>query len=217
MGNIQATPGTQLAIVKCPSDFEDAGNSMCRYKCPSGYKFIQEGGGQPNRCVYATNNSYSVNLQQVPIKASPDAFNQERNRFYDDQVKTEEQRRVDIDAKENVRQASRLQNMRVKEHDSIRAQYAGYRSVVDAKNEIKKTKDSLRPMRPPTQPYSDIEKERRDILKIVSEKLVIAQVALFTILICAAEYMLLPSEYSHKLAFLTLCVGLSVGIFLSRK
>ena len=102
-------------------------------------------------------------------------------------------------------------------HETIQSQYAGFSSIRDAAKIIKDTGDSLKPMRSPTQPYSDIEKERRAILALTSEKLLLIQVALVTILICAAEYLVLPSEYSHKLAFITLCVGLAVGIFLTRK
>jgi hypothetical protein len=100
----------------------------------------------------------------------------------------------------------------VAQHEAIQTEFAAY---TGAKQEIKKTIDALKPLRPPTAPASDLAIERQSILAIVSKNLRVVQIALLTVLICLLEYVVLPAPFVHGLAFLTMCVGIGVGIYLS--
>ena len=217
MGNLQIRPGTQVSIARCPGDFETSTSNTCRYQCPSGYKYGQGISGELDRCIHETNNQYSATLQKIPVTSSSTAFDDERKRFNDEIRGLQQKIDADSQAQKNLKQQTDVYASSSLKRDALQSQYAGFSSVRDAAVTIKETSDSLKPMRSPTQPYSDIEKERRAILQITSQKLLIIQVALVTILLCAAEYVILPADYAHKLAFLTLSVGLAVGIFLTRK
>ena len=96
----------------------------------------------------------------------------------------------------------------VSEHSKIQGQYAAFA--------VKSTADSLKPLRPPTQPSSDIEAVRKSILKAAAKNLHLIQVALTTILISLLVYVLIPAPYAHGIAFLTLCVGTAIGIYLTK-
>lgn len=80
---------------------------------------------------------------------------------------------------------------------------------------LKDVSDSLTPFRPPTAPESDIEKEKREIVKggggpnFLFIQVVVAMVALS--LLC---YVFLPVSYAQLLSFLMLSVAVAVGIFL---
>jgi hypothetical protein len=100
----------------------------------------------------------------------------------------------------------------VAQHNAIQSEFASYNGV---KQEIKQTIDDLRPMRPPTAPASDLAIERQSILAIVAKNLHVVQIALLTVLICLLEYVILPAPFVHGPAFLTMCVGIGVGIYLS--
>jgi hypothetical protein len=96
----------------------------------------------------------------------------------------------------------------VSDHSKITGDYAAF--------VVKNTSDLLKPHRPPTQPVSDLADMRRSILTATAKNLHLIQVALFTILLALLTYLLIPVDYAHGIAFLTLCVGTSIGIYLAR-
>ena len=96
----------------------------------------------------------------------------------------------------------------VSEHSKIQSNYAAF--------VVKDTSNALKPHRPPTQPTSDIEKERKSVLSMAAMNLHVIQLALLTIFLTLLEYLLLPAEYAHPLGFMTLCVGAAVGIYLAK-
>jgi hypothetical protein len=79
---------------------------------------------------------------------------------------------------------------------------------------IRDVNQSLKPLRPPTAPDSDILKEQDKIHNILARNLLVIQIALFTIFLAFLNYLLVPIKYAHYVAFLTLSVGIAVGIFL---
>jgi hypothetical protein len=99
-------------------------------------------------------------------------------------------------------------DLTVAEHSKIQGQYAAFA--------VKSTSDALKPLRPPTQPASDIEAVRKSILATAAKNLHLIQVALTTILIALLIYVLVPAPYAHGIAFLTLCVGTAIGIYLTK-
>jgi hypothetical protein len=81
---------------------------------------------------------------------------------------------------------------------------------------MREVSDSLTPFRPPTQPSSDIEKERKIILaRRGTMDLLVVQIALLLVSLCLIVYLILPASIAHYIAFLILSVGIAVGIFLS--
>jgi hypothetical protein len=76
--------------------------------------------------------------------------------------------------------------------------------------------ETLKPFRPPTAPDSDIEKERKAILKETSVSLVVAQVALFSLVLSLIIYIFIPSSYAHLLVFLILSVAIALVFFLKK-
>jgi hypothetical protein len=217
MGNLVIRPGAQISVAQCPSDFQTSTNSTCQYRCPTGYKYGQGSSGELDRCIYESNNEYSVPLQKIPVTSEAVEFDAERKRFNDELRSLQSTIHTDEEARNKLSRQTGVYEKNALKYDVIKSQYAGFSAIQDAAKSMEATTQSLKPMRPPTQPYSDIEKERRTILEIVSEKIVLAQVALITVLLCAAEYLILPADYAHKLSFLTLSVGIAVGIFLTRK
>ena len=95
----------------------------------------------------------------------------------------------------------------ISEHSKIQGDFAAF-----TVNDVSK---SLTPHRPPTQPSSDIEQAKRGVLTVAAKNLTVIQIALFSLLIVLLEYLILPARYVHGIAFLTLCVSTSVGIYLT--
>ena len=192
----------------CPSDFELDLNNSCRIKCPRGFKYLQEAGG--NACVYEQNNAYKVTLQLIPSAATPSAFLDERSRFANalSEVQAKIQEKIEADrALQN-----RLPEFEA-QYGAFQTRYAGFGSTQKSLDALNQTIQDLKPMRPKTAPL-EIEDERRRILGVSDENLRVAQVALMTVLICLVVYVIIPIPYSHGLAFLVACVGIAIGIFL---
>jgi uncharacterized protein YqhQ len=76
--------------------------------------------------------------------------------------------------------------------------------------------ETLKPFRPPTAPASDIEKERKAILKQSSVSLVVVQVALFSLVLSLIVYIFVPSSTAHLLVFLILSVAIALVFFLKK-
>lgn len=110
----------------------------------------------------------------------------------------------------SLQQAQQDRAKYVEEYETIQSQAAVFRAGED----IRKVSDSLKPMRPPTAPSSDIENERKAIVSVVQKNFLLIQISLFIILACLIVYMLVPAPYSHNIAFLLLSVNIAVGFFL---
>lgn len=101
-----------------------------------------------------------------------------------------------------------------REHDTLKSQYAGYAVQSDAGKKIKEVSDTLKMPRPHVQP-NEIQTVRTKILHPPNMNVI--QTALFTILIALVVFLVIPTEYASGVAFLTLCIGTSVGIYLSTR
>ena len=100
------------------------------------------------------------------------------------------------------------------EYSKIQSEYAGFSAIADAGKKIKTVSDSLKVPRPPVQP-NPIHDERSKILN--PRSMLVIQVALFTILLCLVVFIAVPPAYATNLVFLTLCVGVSIGFYLSSR
>jgi len=199
----------------CPKDFDQGTGFSCHHQCPDQFKYVQQQNPLSESCVYISNNEFSFHLKGLPIpnpkQPEPIAFEQERKRVKDEVANILNNLPV-VDTIGNLKKD---EEKRIIDHEAIQTEYAAFSSAAGAANDIKNTSDSLRVMRPKTAPDSDYERERQAILNIIKHKLIVIQVALFTVVICLIEYLVIPASYVHGVALLTLCVGGAVGIYLS--
>ena len=87
--------------------------------------------------------------------------------------------------------------------------------MMNAATRMKQVTDSIRRPRQPVAPRKDIDEERQRIMSITEKRVQLLQVALITVLVCMVVYIVLPIGIAHGVAFLTACVGVAVGIFLT--
>jgi hypothetical protein len=96
-------------------------------------------------------------------------------------------------------------------HSQIRTESARYVEQFDT---IQATVDSLKPLRPPTAPATDLARERKAILESSAPNFLLIQVELAVVILCLLAYLVLPMEVAPGVALLGLSVGVAVGIFL---
>jgi hypothetical protein len=100
------------------------------------------------------------------------------------------------------------------EYEQIKSEYAGFSAVSEAGKKIKQTSDQLKMPRPHVQP-NPIKRGREETLK--QPNMAVIQTALFTILLALIAFLIIPGQYASGVVFLILCVGTSVGIYLSTR
>jgi len=179
--------------MSCPSGFEKAsGRDVCIITCPTDFKSIRDDG--VDKCVAMSDNQYFIQLREVAYAASSTEFLDEQARFLKSYIALTKRMQTSEPTHEET----------VKAHDGVASMYA-------------EAIETLKPFRPPTQPNVDIETAKLDIKKLEGLNLRIIQICLFFVVIALLEYFLLPTSIVHGVAFLTLCVGFSLAIYLSNK
>lgn len=103
----------------------------------------------------------------------------------------------------------------VNEYGKIQTEYAGY-SVLGIRDEIQKTKQSLKPLRAKTAPAEDLELERRKITLEARQSLFLVQLCLFLVFLSLVSFVVLPQPWATSITFLLLCVGIGSAFFLRR-
>jgi len=210
--------------MQCPAGFELGVYGTCVASCPPEFKFLREWGGGADgfkeQCVHVLRNNKAIRLAPLPPpmagEPTPPMFAQERERVANEAVRIRAEVEQDVAKTRFRKDASDVKQKHVNEFSKIQSDYATYKSVSAAAKDIQQTKASLRMMRPPTAPSSDLEKERREISDIAKRNLFFVQVALVLVVVALLGYLVLPIEYAHMIGFLLLCVGISVGFFLRR-
>lgn len=198
----------------CPPDFEPDVNSTCRMKCPTGFKYLQASGGETDKCVYESDNRYTVDIQSIPRGASGPAFTEERNRFYQRLYLVQGKIQDDIEARKKFNFLKSELPGYENQYKAFKTSYAGYNSMQKNVDMLTQTIQDLKPMRSETAPGSELEKERKKIIDLSYWKTRVVQVALLTVLVCLVVYLVVPVPLAHGIAFLIACVGIAVGIFL---
>jgi hypothetical protein len=142
-----------------------------------------------DRCVSKKDPRYSLKLKTVPQGSDPSVFSAEQSRFLTEfiQITKRTANQSDVDP-----------------HDQVSKVYT-------------EAIDTLKPFRSPTQPSVDIETARLDIRKMSEAHLRALQISLFFVILALLQYFVLPSSIVHGSAFLTLCIGFSLAIYLSNK
>lgn len=189
--------------MSCPSGFEEGLSSTCRVVCPADYKYIQDAGIE--KCVSTANNSYSVRLQAIPKGSSATAFSDEQSRFLAEFIKVTKKVKKDQDA---LNAATR---------DDVAAHYEQIRSAHGVAGAYAEAIETLKPLRPPTQPNQDIMQAKLDIRELSAQDIRSIQICLFFVVISLFEYLLLPPSVVHGVAFFTMCTGFSLAIYLRNR
>lgn len=208
------------ANVSCPAGFEVGPFATCHAQCPPEFRNIQDGAeatGVPvQRCVHFRRNTRSFRLSILPPGAEQPAHTEELERV---RKETEIAKKgvEDDDAQAQLLADSRNRRSSVvQEYRRIQGDYANITSRVELSKEIEKTTQSLKPMRPPTSPGSDLEIERKAILSFAQKDMFFIQIALFLAVLSMLGYLILPTQYAHNIALLLLTVAISFGFFLRR-
>jgi hypothetical protein len=202
-------------MTSCPYDFQESG-AMCYAKCPNAFKYMEEQGAA--KCVYKTNNSLFVTLTPVPKfpigQPEPSTFAYARKQLAVDLSDVYESVSADVESQKRLASESQTALAHNAMRTGIGGRYAAFREGQDDIKKMREVIDSLKPMRPPTAPKSDIEMERKAIVDIVTQNILILQIALFAVFLCLLSYVILPAAYAHGISFLVLCVAVAVGFFL---
>jgi hypothetical protein len=175
-------------IMTCPKGFELKPKG-CTVKCAEnkGFSFVEE--GDEYKCVRGNTSVVLKPLFPIPIEKGKE----------DITVET-------------------LKQWKNPSYDSYKEEQQRVESIFNRTNDptVKSLLTKLKPFRPPTAPDSDIEKERKAIIKQVSVSLVVAQVALFSLVLSLIIYIFVPSSYAHLLVFLILSVAIALVFFLKK-
>ena len=97
-------------------------------------------------------------------------------------------------------------------HSQIRTESAKYVEHYT----VQEAAESLKPLRPPTAPASDLARERKAILESSAPNFLLIQVELAIVILGLLVYAFLPLEVAPGLTILLLSVGVAVGIFLRK-
>ena len=190
--------------MSCPSGFDIGVSNTCRVTCPTDYKYIADQGVE--KCVSGRDNRYFVKLQQVAQGADRSVFTAEQSRFLTEFIVVTKQVQKDKEAADKLAAES--------SDTEIQANYGRIQSSAGLTNAYTEAIATLRPLRPATQPKVDIMNERLSIKEISAKDIRILQICLFFVVICLLEYTLFSAESAHGIAFITMCVGLSLAIYL---
>lgn len=194
---------------KCPPGFQNDMLLTCSKECPPDFKFVKEA-GMAGKCVYKADNRFTVQTVQLPLPPPdtlPKQYTDEIERFEEELAKV----RQDIQRESQTFETAKSdQSKYVQQFEKIQSDLATFRSA----EVIRNVSDSLKPMRPPTAPDSDIERERMAILAVVRKNMLLIQISLFIIFLALLTYLIVPSQYAHNIVFLLLSVNIAIGFFL---
>ena len=209
------------AGASCPKNFQQGIGFSCRYTCPDRFKYAQETSTtQPTRefCVSMYSNAIRVQLKSLPIPRpngpEPPEYQAERARV------SQELKTLTAQAASQQPVYDALQDVRaqIAGHaqavTQIRTEYARYEHYENPPQTVKDLVDTLKPLRPPTAPASDIAQERKAILESSAPNFLFIQVQLAILVLCLLSYTFMNADYAPGITVLLLSVGVALGIFL---
>lgn len=192
--------------MSCPNGFEQGVMFTCLAKCPGQFKNVGE------ECKHVSKNR-SFRLNALPMLQTgspiPSTFRNEFKRVEEEAAKVQ----AEMDSTDAL---LKEKDEHVQNYSKVDSQYTSFKESTSAAREVRRVKDSLKPFRPPTAPSSDLEKERKAITDDARRSLYFLQIALFLVVVVMLSYLILPLDYANPIAFLLLCVGISIGFFLKR-
>ena len=205
----------------CPSGFQSGLAFTCHVSCPNGFMYAQDGEPPIQKCVSTLRSDRFITLNALhapPMgsRDTPPIYTSELTRFNQELEKMRAQFVSDNQASEDIRTVNNQHADFRQQYGRVQGEYAVVHEETDGAKKLKEVTDSLKPLRPPTAPASDLEEERKKITEFQSKSLLFIQVVLALIVLVLIGYLVLPSDYAHGLAFLLLSVAISFGFFLRR-
>jgi hypothetical protein len=208
--------------LSCPQDFDRGLMMTCQSRCPADFKYSLSGttsnpGGQ---CIALQDNTVVIDLPSLPTadlsRREPPAFAAERTRFTAEVAKARGRVATNAETRTQLGLLNTQRTAQAADYSRIQIEYAGVASSADTTKAIRDASTSLKPFRPPTAPGSDIEKERQAILTLTNQHLLVAQIALFTVVLVLLTYAIVPAAYTHLVALLLIACGVAAAFFLRK-
>ena len=184
--------------------------------CPADFKYEQRSDGES--CVYIKDNQRRVLANRMALQKgkSTTLYDRERERFNAELTKIRDLIRNDeIDTKA-LRDAKAQSAQWTAQSGNIASEAAAFRTVAESGKAIRDATSSIRGLRAPTAPSSDLDNERRAISLDLKQSLTFLQVVLFLVVLSLVAYLVLPIGWAHGIVFLLLCVGVATGFFLRK-
>lgn len=199
----------------CPGGYQSAAGNTCTIVCPPDFKYIQEGGTQ--KCVYITDNTKYVVINSLPVPTDanniPEPFARETSRVALELLNIRNRLASESDTQLSLESAQAQGRLWQSQYGAIQSDFASYESDADKLREVA---DSLKPLRPPTAPAEDLEKERKAVSAVFQKNYLVIQISLFLVFLVLLVYVILPVQYAHFIAFFLLISGVMIGIFLRK-
>jgi hypothetical protein len=210
------------ANASCPQDFEKGIGFFCRHTCPPKFKYAQEGGqtGPPEEyCVYMHNNEYKIKLTGLlppHQKMESSQYMDERNRVRAEYRTLGEKIATEQPVYDTIQDIRGDMAAHANAYSQIKTEYAKYAEPFENQKpeSLKDLVQTLKPLRAPTAPASDLSIVRKGILESSSPNFLLIQVELAILILCLLAYSFLPLQYAQGAAVVILSVGVAVGIFL---
>lgn len=192
----------------------------CHAQCPPDFKYTISGQNVGGRCVYSKDNSVFFDLEPLQLlqkdQDETPVFDVERKRVAEEVAKALRKVAEGETTKTDLHKMNTEKTAQAVEYTRIQGEYAAYSPSSDALKTMKEVTQSLKPFRPPTAPSSDIERERKAILSLKDQSLLMVQVALFVIVLVMVTYVVIPGNTAHTIAFFIIVTGIAFGFFLRK-
>lgn len=207
---------------QCPKDFEYGLGGTCRYACPDKFKYLQEPsstGPTEESCVSMYDNSVRIKLAPLPMPRptlpEPVEYAAERDRVKAEAATLTSQLASQLPVSDLLQDVRADVAGKAEAVSRIQSDYARYAErFEDTPTSVKDLVDTLKPLRAPTAPASDLAIARKDILESSAPNFLLIQVELAIVILCLMAYAFLPLSVAPGISVLLLSVGAALGIFL---
>lgn len=208
-------------VARCPTDFEHGLGGTCRHTCPDKFKYLQEAsstGPTEEACVSFYDNASRIKLLSLPIPRptlpEPAEYAAERDRVKAEATALMSRLASQLPVSDLLQDVRADMAGKAQAFSRIQSEYARYTENFESPTSVKDLVDTLKPLRPPTAPASDLEQARRAVLESSAPNFLLIQVELAIVILCLLTYAFLPLESAPGISVLLLSVGAAVGIFL---
>ena len=205
---------------QCPKDFEYGLAGTCRPVCPDKFKYLQEAsstGPTEESCVSMYDNAVRIPLHPLPMPRptlpEPAEYAKERDRVKAEATRLTAQLASQLPVSDLLQDVRAEMAGKAQAFTRIQSEYARYTEHFEPTS-VKDLVDTLKPLRPPTAPASDLAKARKDVMTSAAPNFLLIQVELAIVILCLLAYAFLPLSYAPGITVLLLSVGVAVGIFL---
>lgn len=203
MGNFQATG---YSPAKCP-DGSDSIGVAANLKCASGYKIVPPRDKvvcPSDQTLFPAKNGTFCAPNSVTYKANPDK-----------NCKGDDVNVFGVCIPKVNPTSTTTSTATTTQAAAAFSSYESQSANVAIDDKYKQELDAIKPLRPPVAPAQDIQKVKKQILD-PQPSMLFLQIALFLVFLSLLGYIVLSPTYAHMVAFVLLCIGVSLGFFLKK-